>query len=230
MALALFRRDAGRGRFFDDFLMATLQRAVALAEMHHVAVVVGEHLDLDVTRLFEELLHVDLGVAERGQRFGLRHVDRVDQRRITVHDAHAAAAAAAGSFDDDGIAELARDPEVLIGIGAERTARAGHARHAGRFHHADGRHFVAHHANGFGLGADENETALLDALGEVRVLGQEAVAGMDRDRIGHFRGADDRRHVQIAVFGCRRADAHRFIREQHVLLVEVGWWNAQRRF
>jgi cyanophycinase-like exopeptidase len=39
-----------------------------------------------------------------------------------------------------------------------------------------------------GRGADEDEAALLDALGEVGVLRQEAVAGMDRDRVGDFGG------------------------------------------
>src|SRR5690606_17102125 len=113
--------------------------------------------DLDVARLFEELLHVDLAVAERGQRFGLRHVDRAEQRGFAVYDAHAASTAATGRLDDHGITDFARDAEVLFRIIAERPAGAGHAGHAGGLHHANGRHFVAHHANGFGLGADENE-------------------------------------------------------------------------
>ena len=80
--LALLGRDARRRRLFDDLLVAALQRAVALAEVHHVAVVVGHHLDLDVARLLQELLHVDLGVAEGRQRFALRDVDGVQQRRV----------------------------------------------------------------------------------------------------------------------------------------------------
>ncbi len=80
--LALLGRDARRRRLFDDLLMAALQGAVALAEVHDVAVVVGEHLDLDVARLLQELLHVDLGVAEGRQRFALRDVDGVQQRCV----------------------------------------------------------------------------------------------------------------------------------------------------
>ena len=67
---ALLRRDAGRGRFLDDLLVAALHRAVALAEVDRVALAVGEHLDFDVARVLEELLHVDLIVAERGLGFG----------------------------------------------------------------------------------------------------------------------------------------------------------------
>jgi hypothetical protein len=45
---------------------------------------------------------------------------------------------------------------------------------------------------------------------------------MDRDGIGNLGGADDRRHVEVAVLRRRRPDAHRLVGEQHVFLVEVG--------
>jgi hypothetical protein len=45
--------------------VATLQAAVALPEVHDLAVLVGEELDLDVTWLLDELLEVDVGVLER---------------------------------------------------------------------------------------------------------------------------------------------------------------------
>ena len=47
-------------------------------------------------------------------------------------------------------------------------------------HDLDGRDLVAHQADGLGLRADEDEAALLDPLGKIRVLGQEAIARMDR--------------------------------------------------
>ena len=53
----------GRRRFLDDLLVAALHGAVALAQPDRVAVkVVGQHLDLDVARVLQELLHVDLGL------------------------------------------------------------------------------------------------------------------------------------------------------------------------
>ena len=151
-SLALFFGDPGRGRFLDDLLMAPLHRAVALAEVHRVAVAVGEHLELDVPRVLEELLHVDLIAAERRQGFGARDRDGVEQRRVAVHDAHAAAAAAGGRLDDDGIADVAREPRVDLGIVAQRAVGARHARHAGRAHRLDRRDLVAHQANRLGFG------------------------------------------------------------------------------
>ena len=73
---ALARGDARRRRLLDDLLVAALHGAVALAEMDHVALAIGEHLELDVPRPFEKLLHVDLIVAECRARLGLRDADR----------------------------------------------------------------------------------------------------------------------------------------------------------
>src|SRR5690606_3140088 len=55
---ALFRRDAGRRRFFHHLLVAALHRAVALAQVDGIALAIGEHLDLHVARVLQELLHV----------------------------------------------------------------------------------------------------------------------------------------------------------------------------
>src|SRR5690606_23570364 len=62
--LALLGRDARSRCLFDDLLVTALQRAIALAEVNHIAVVVGKDLDFDVARPLEEFLHVDLAVAE----------------------------------------------------------------------------------------------------------------------------------------------------------------------
>ena len=112
--LALPRGDAGGGRFFDDLLVAPLHRAVALAQVDHVAVGVRQHLEFDVPRPLQEFLHVDLVVAEGGARLGARDADRVQERRLGVHHAHAAPAAAAGGLDDHRIADVARDAQILV--------------------------------------------------------------------------------------------------------------------
>ena len=139
-----------------------------------------------------------------------------------MHHAHAAAAAAAGGLDDDRIADVLGDAEILIDIVAQRAVRARHAGHAGGLHGLDGRHLVAHQADRFGARPDEDETAFLDPLGEIGVLRQEAVAGVDGHRVGHLGGADDGGHVQIGQRRLRRPDAHGLVRQQHVLGVEVG--------
>ncbi len=57
----------GRRRLLDDLLVPALHGAVALAEVHHVAVRIGHQLDLHVAGLHHRPLHEDPIVAERGQ-------------------------------------------------------------------------------------------------------------------------------------------------------------------
>ena len=128
---ALLHRDQRRGRLLDDLLVAALHRAIAVAQIDRIAVFVGEHLDLDVARGFEKLLHVHRRVAESGLRLLPGHRDRVDQRGLGMHHAHAASAAAAGGLDDDRIADLARDLDDFLRLLGQRAFAAGHDRHAG---------------------------------------------------------------------------------------------------
>jgi hypothetical protein len=61
---ALLRRDAGRRRLLHHLLVAALHGAVALAQVDGVALTVAQHLEFDVTRGFQELLHVHHVAAE----------------------------------------------------------------------------------------------------------------------------------------------------------------------
>ena len=74
LAHFLARRDVEQraGRFLHDLLIAALDRAFALAEMDDVAVLVAQHLDLDMTRIDDEFLDEDPVVAERRFRLGAR--------------------------------------------------------------------------------------------------------------------------------------------------------------
>ena len=60
-----------RRRFLDHLLVAALDRTFALAEIDHVAMLVAQHLDLDVAGIDDEFLDEDAVVAERGLGFGL---------------------------------------------------------------------------------------------------------------------------------------------------------------
>ncbi len=218
----LLGSQARGGSLLDHLLVAALHGAVAFAQVDGVAVGVGQHLDLDVARVLEELLHVHVRVAERGQGLGLGHLDGGKQVGFGVHHTHAAPAAAAGGLDDDRVAHLAAQTQVLVGVVAEGAVGARHAGHAGGLHGVLGGDLVAHQADVLRFGANEDEAASLHALGEVRVLGQEAVARVDGDRVGDLGGGDQGRDVEVAVGGFGRADADRFVREAHVLEVTIG--------
>ena len=214
-------RDARRRSLLDDLLMAPLHRTIALAEPDGVLVLVGEHLDLDVARVLEELLHVDSRVAECRAGFGARRLHRVDQCGFGVHHAHPTPATAARGLDDHRVADRPPGLDDLLRVFRERAFRTGHTGHARFDHRLLGRDLVAHEPDRGRRRADEGEPAALDAFGEVGVLGQKAIARVNRLGVGHFGGRDDRRHVEVALCRGRRADAHRLVGQLHVFRVAV---------
>src|SRR3954470_24768719 len=60
--------DRGGRRLLDQVLAAPLDRAFSLAEMNHVAISIGEDLELDVAHPFEQPLDVERPITEGGQR------------------------------------------------------------------------------------------------------------------------------------------------------------------
>ena len=221
-AIDEFARNAESGRLFDHLLVAALHGAIALAEVDGVLEAVGENLNFDVARIFEELFHVDGRVPEGDARLFLRHVDGGEEGRFRAHDAHAASAAAARCLDDDRIADLAGDLEDFLRIVGECSVGARDAGNARFAHGLLGAHLVAHEADAFGARTDEGEARTFDALGKVGVFREEAVTGVDRFRVGHFRGGNDGGNVEVGKRRLRRSDADAFVGETHVLGVYVG--------
>ena len=76
------------GAFFDEFLVAALRAAFALEEMANVAVMIGDHLDFDVTRSVDVALEIDTGVAERGLSFRLGRLQRGLEGQLVGCDPH----------------------------------------------------------------------------------------------------------------------------------------------
>ena len=108
--------------------MPPLDGTLALAQNFDVPMLIAQHLKFDMPRPLEEFLHIHRIIGEGRHSLGLGHRNRAQQRAFGVYHAHAAAAAAAGGLDDDRVANLARDAQVLFGSLTERAIRAGHAR------------------------------------------------------------------------------------------------------
>ena len=114
-----------RCRRSDHLLVPSLHRAVALAQMNGVLELSTKNLDLHVSLIFQELLHVTIGLP-KADGFGAGHVDPLHQRGLGMHHAHAAAATAAGGLDDHRVADRLGDADDFGSSG-----RAPSDRHAG---------------------------------------------------------------------------------------------------
>src|SRR5262245_52744509 len=183
---------------------------------------VAENLELDVARRLDVLLDVDVTDAERRFGLALRRLDRVRQLAGRTHDAHTASAAARGRLHDHRVADVLRELERLL-LALDRAVAAGQDRDARFLHHAPRPRLVAHQPDDLRIRTDELDVARFADFGEVRALGKESVAGMDRVRAGNLGGADHRRDVQIAVGAARRADPDILVGEADVQRVLVGF-------
>ena len=212
-----------RRRALDDLLVAPLHRAVPLVQMHQIAVVVAEDLDLDMAGAADQLLEIDLVIAERRQALAPRRLDRVGEPRLVLDRAHAAPAAAPARLQHDGKADRAGEPGRLVGVARQRAGRRhhGHARFLGDPARRD---LVAEPAHDLRPRADEGDSLRRAGLGEVRVLRQEPVARVDRVRRVVARHADrlvdaeiglDRAHAAPHRIGLVRLEA---VQREAVLL------------
>ena len=76
-----------RRGLLDELLVATLRGAVAVAQVHVVAVAVGEHLDFDVARRGQVALDEQRTVAEGALGQAPRGRQRRRELRFAAHDA-----------------------------------------------------------------------------------------------------------------------------------------------
>ena len=109
-----------------------------------------------------------------------------------------------------------------LGLVGNGTVRAGHDRDAEAPRRRLGLDLVAHDAEMLGSRADEDDVVALQNLGKARVLGQEAIAGMDGVGARDLARRHQARDVEIAFGRRRRADAHALVGEAHVHGVGIG--------
>src|SRR5436190_22882354 len=94
--------------------MSPLDRAIALAEVQHVAVPVAEDLKLDVARVCEIFLNIDVAIPEGAERLRARELKRPAEVVGVLGDAHSLPATASRGLDDDGKADLRRERQRFI--------------------------------------------------------------------------------------------------------------------
>jgi hypothetical protein len=114
-----------------------------------------------------------------------------------------------------------RDLDGLVDV-FDRALGAGKDRRARGLRHALARDLVAQQRHRLRRRADERDLAIPTHFREVRVLGEEAVAGVDRIGAGDFGGGNDALDPQVAVGARRWTDAHRAIGVLEPRAVLVG--------
>ena len=169
----------GRGGHFHEFLVVSLDSAVALVKGKDIAVVVGQNLDLDVVHVGQELFHKEVGVAEGGLGHGGGLEEGVLQLLLVVHGKDAAATAAAFCLEHDGKANLLDD--LPCGRHVHSAVGTGHNRNAEAFCDCPCLHLVAKEVHGLLARADEDNACLAAQGREAAVFRGKAPAGVNAD-------------------------------------------------
>jgi hypothetical protein len=210
-----------RRRLLDHLLIAALDRAFALAEIDHIAMLVAEHLDFDVPGIDDEFLDEDTVIAERGFGFGLCQIEPFGDFRPGMRDAHALAAAARGGLDHHRIADLVGDLHG-VAVVLDDAEMAGNGRNLGFRGGFLGFDLVAHRGDGAWVRADEDDAGLFKRARKGFAFRQEPVAGMHRFGAGAAAGVDDLLDHQIALARRRRPDRHGLVGHFDMERVAVG--------
>ncbi len=217
---AHFVREEGGGGLLHHLLVPPLEGAVPLAQRHHLALAIAEDLHFHMARLGHEALQIDPRIAEGGMGGALHPGEGVAQLDGRMAQVHADAAAAGGGFQHHRIGDALGGLQGLLHIGEEVGARQErHARGLGQF---AGRVLEAEGLQMLRLRPDETDALRRQSLGEGHILGQEAVAGMDRIGPRRLAGGDDGLDIQVAFGGRGGAEAHGLVRLQNALGEAVG--------
>ena len=188
-------RERGAGRDLDELLEAPLQRALALAQAHHLPAV-AQQLQLDMARIAHQPLDIDAVDAKRGQRFAAAARIGRGQFLGAAHGAHAAPAAAAQRLDHHAGAALRRKERLCLRE-RHRALAARHQRHAAALGQSARAGLVAEQRQLRGRGADEAQAGSGAGLGEVGALAQKAIAGVDGVAAQFARDRQQPRAVEV---------------------------------
>ena len=221
-ALPQLLRDARRRRLLHHLLVAPLQRAVALAHVHHVAEAVADDLHLDVPGVGDVALHVQGGVAEG--RAGLRGsgLERGLQLAVLPDDLDALAASAGRGLEQHRVTDFRGHSRGVLEV--LDVVRARHQRDAEGADGGPGQQLVAHLADAVGARPHESDAVPGAGFGQLGLFGEEAVTRMEGVATGAQGGGHQRFDLEVALGGTGRSDAHGAVGEagRHAVAVGLG--------
>ena len=202
--------EQGRRGFLDEFLVATLDGAVAFAEVNDVALRVAKDLELDVARVLDEFLDVYAAVAKSFLRLVAGGVVALDEGDVVVRGAHTLAAAAGHGLDHDRVADVLGNLQRLL-LGVDDVLGTGGDRHTGLAGQFAAERLVLEGVHRGGFRPDKADVAAFANVGKVGVLGEEAVAGVNGVDVGDLGCADDAVDAQVTFVAGGAADADRLV-------------------
>mmetsp|Transcript_29336 Transcript_29336/g.73840 ORF Transcript_29336/g.73840 Transcript_29336/m.73840 type:complete len:479 (+) Transcript_29336:900-2336(+) len=210
--------DEGARCLLKNLLVATLDTALSLRKVENSAVLVGNHLDLDVTRIVNETLDQHAIITEAGGGFLLRKSKPPQSFFVVPSNAHSFSTATSGSFQHDRVADFVGDTKYLF-VGFHLTDEAWNDVHASLLGQLLTLDLVTHRLHGWRGRTNKSDTLSLQTLDKVRVLTQETIAWVYSLSAGLTHSLHNVIDHQVTgIAGCW-SDAHRLVGFAHMLRV-----------
>ena len=191
--------EARTRRHLDNLLIAPLDRAVALAEGHDSALAVAHDLHLDVACTVDQPFGIECAIAEGGLGLHRATLESLGDLGVLAHGPHAAPAAAGNRLDHDPCTGMLGEERFYTGK-VSRALGAGQQRRPGLGGMGPSLHLIAKQVELLGSRSHEDQPRFGTGTGKDRILGQEAVAGMNRIAA---RGLCHGDHAPDVEIGCR---------------------------
>ena len=220
-ALSQLGRHRHTRRFLNHFLVAALHGTLPLTEREHVAVLVRQHLNLDVPRPLDVLLDVHRVVTKSVLGLTLGGIERADDFIRTPHDAHPLATTASRRLEQHRIPKLRGNLGRLSGI-TQCRGRAWHHGHLMRHRKLACGRFASHRRNGFRGWPHPHEPRIPHGTRKPLTLAQKTIAWMNGFGTGGNGRRNNRVAKQVTLRRGRRSEAHRFVGFAHMRRTRVS--------
>lgn len=173
-----FLQIGGRGDF-DDLLVTSLDRTVSFKEVNAVTLTIGKKLDFNVPRSVKESLNEDSTVTE--STFGLTDssLKALLETLLVPNDSHTSSTTTHGSLDDNGESVLLNELGSFV-VRFDRAWSTGNDRNTSLNGKSSSLGLVTKGIDGLRAGTNEGNTSILDLLGELGILREEAVTILDQ--------------------------------------------------
>ena len=208
-------------RLFDDLLVPPLHRAVALEQVRDVAVAIADHLHLDVTRLVDQSLQIDLAAGETALGHRGRALHHAEQFLGRTRWQHSDSAAPRSRLDQNWIADLLGGTQHLGRIAGQHTGATPQRPAMARRQFARAR-LVPHRLDPARRWADKAHPGRLNTGGKAGVFRKKSIAGMQRVGVMQTRHLEQPILIQVALAGWRSTDVRGLAGQFQVRRMPVG--------
>ena len=149
--------------------MATLNRALTLAEIDDVAVRVGHHLNFDMSRFLNKFFDKDTVVAKAGARLAASALKTIATILLVPSHAHALATATGRRLDHHRIANVGADSNRMIGVD-HHIGVTWYGANTSFFGNQFGSDFITHRLDGVLTGANKGNTSDVERIAKIGVF------------------------------------------------------------